>query len=349
MTDRRAKICTRWGIAALAAAGALAVGNHLIARRTERRHRADGLFIDVDGVCLSYSDTGEGTPVVLIHGNVVAGEDWNSSGVADLLRSGHRVIIFDRPGFGHSDRPLGSLWTADQQAELLHKALLRLKVDRPIVVGHSWGTLVALAMAIRHQEAIAGLVLVSGYYFWTVRPDVPLAALSALPIVGAMLRYTVSPVLGWIQMPLIKRGMFSPAPVPEKFETGFSTGMALRPSQIRASAMDGGQMITSALTLAKQYNLLTLPVTIIAGAGDRVVFKRMSERLAVVIAQSVLRIIPGAGHMVHYVVPEEVAYAVDATLSGILPGNRELAESGTRSSAMGDDRAKLDLAADEQR
>jgi pimeloyl-ACP methyl ester carboxylesterase len=207
---------------------------------------------------------------------------------------------------------LWSLWTADQQAELLHKALLLLNVNRPILVGHSWGTLVALALAIRHQESVTGLVLVSGYYFWTARPDVPLAALSALPILGAVLRYTVSPLLGWLQMPLIKRGMFSPTPVPESFETGFSTAMAVRPSQIRAAAMDGGQMITSALALRDQYKLLTLPVTIIAGAGDRVVFKRMAERLAAIITHSTLLIIDGAGHMVHYIVPQKVVHAVDS-------------------------------------
>jgi pimeloyl-ACP methyl ester carboxylesterase len=325
MTDRRSNSGIRWSAAALAVAGALALGNLLVARRTERHHPADGPFVDVDGVRLSYSDRGEGTPVVLIHGNVVTGDDWNTSGVAELLLAGHRVIIFDRPGFGHSDRPLGSLWTADQQAELLHKALLQLNIERPILVGHSWGTLVALALAIRHQESIAGLVLVSGYYFWTARPDVPLAALTALPIVGAVLRYTISPLLGWLQMPLIKRGMFSPAVVPERFEAAFSPAMALRPSQIRAAAMDGGQMISSALALRDQYKLLTLPVTIIAGAGDRVVFKRMSERLAAVVAHSTLHIIPGAGHMVHYVAPLEVVHAVDSIAeisNGIDSGSR---------------------------
>jgi pimeloyl-ACP methyl ester carboxylesterase len=311
MTDHRSIRFSRWGLA-LAAAGALALANYFVARRTERRHPADGQSLEVDGVRLNYSDRGEGRPVVLIHGNVVTGEDWNTSGVADLLLTTHRVIIFDRPGFGYSDRPLGSMWTADQQADLLYKALLQLKVERPIIVGHSWGTIVALAFAVRHQESIAGLVLVSGYYFWTARPDVLLAALSALPVVGAVLRYTISPLLGWIQMPLIKRAMFSPASVPERFETEFSTAMALRPSQIRATSMDGGQMISSALALRDQYKLLTLPVMIIAGAGDRVVFKRMSDRLAAAIPHSVLRIIEGAGHMVHYFAPQELARAVEA-------------------------------------
>ena len=63
-----------------------------------------------------------------------------------------------------------------QQAELLHTALRQLGVERPVVAGHSWGTLVALALAERHQADVAGLVLLSGYYFWTLRPDALIVA-----------------------------------------------------------------------------------------------------------------------------------------------------------------------------
>src|SRR5690348_2098379 len=69
---------------------ALAVGNHLVARRAERRHPPRGACIEVDGVGLHYSDRGEGSPVVLIHGNAVSGDDWDTSGVADLLLRNHR-------------------------------------------------------------------------------------------------------------------------------------------------------------------------------------------------------------------------------------------------------------------
>jgi pimeloyl-ACP methyl ester carboxylesterase len=312
----------RFAVGSIAAMAALAVANHFIARRTESNHPAEGSFVEVDGIRLNYRDRGRGSPVVLIHGNVVTGNDWDTSGVAGLLLLNHRVIIFDRPGFGYSERPRGARWTANQQAELLRKALLQFKVERQVVVGHSWGSIVALALAARCQRDIAGLVLLSGYYFWTLRPDVPLAALGALPILGDILRYSISPLLGWLQMPFVKRHMFAPAPVPEEFQTGFSTAMALRPSQIRESSMDGGQMITSVLALRKEYNKLTLPVTIIAGDGDKVVFRRMSERLAGNIPQSTLKIIRGAGHMVHYFAPQRVVQAIDVIAGESLPDQR---------------------------
>ena len=296
------------GVAALAT---LATANYLVARNTERRHPPEGLFITVDGVRLHYSDRGEGSPVVLIYGNAVTGDDWNTSGVAELLLQKHRVIIFDRPGFGYSERPRGHLWTAAQQAELLHKALQQLGIERPVVVGHSWGTIVALALAERHQADTAGLVLLSGYYVWTLRPDVLLVAAGALPVIGDLLRYTISPLLGWLQMPLLKWQMFSPARVPARFQAEYSSAMALRPSQIRATSIDGVLMIPGALALRGEYKNLTLPVLIIAGEGDKVVFKRRSEQLQARIRGSVLQIVKGAGHMVHHLVPGQVAQAVE--------------------------------------
>jgi len=302
------------GTAILAGAAALtglAVANHLMARHAERQHPPEGTFMEVDGVRLHYSDRGQGSPVVLIHGNAVSGDDWNTSGVAQLLLPTHRVIIFDRPGFGHSERPRGRLWTAGQQATLLHKALQQLGVERPVVVGHSWGTIVALALAMRHPADTAGLVLLSGYYFPTLRPDALLVLPGALPVLGDLLRYTVLPLLGLLQMPLQKRGMFSPAQVPARFHAEYSPAMAMRPSQLRATSMDGALMIPEAFALRRHYKGLDLPVTIIAGDGDKVVFKRRSEQLAAEIRGSVLQIVKGAGHMVHHLAPRQVAQAIE--------------------------------------
>jgi pimeloyl-ACP methyl ester carboxylesterase len=302
--------------AILAAGGAalvgLAIANYVMARQAEQRHPAKGAFIEVEGVRLHYYDSGEGSPVVLIHGNMVTGEDYDTSGIAEILRETHRVIIFDRPGFGHSERPRNRIWTANQQADLLHRALQQLGVVRPVVVGHSWGAIVALSMAVRHEADTAGVVAMSGYYFWTLRPDVLLAGVGALPVIGDILRYTISPLLNWLTMPLVKRALFSPSPVPERFNEEFSTAMAVRPSQIRATAEDGALMLPSAFALRDHYRDLSLPVVIIAGEGDKVVFKRRAEQLKAAVKGSVLYVVRGAGHMVHYQAARQVIEAVEA-------------------------------------
>ena len=152
--------------AAAAALGALALANHAAARRAERGHPPEGKFIEVDGVRLHYTNRGAGQPIVLIQGNAVAGDDYDTSGVAGQLLETHRVIVFDRPGFGHSERPRGRPWTAMQQAELLHKALKQMGIERPVVLGLSWGAIVALSLAVRHPADTAGTRAVQVFLYW---------------------------------------------------------------------------------------------------------------------------------------------------------------------------------------
>ncbi len=125
------------------------------ARRSERENPPIGRFIEIDGVRLHYVERGQGQPVVLLHGNGALIQDFGLSGVFDRAAASYRVIVFDRPGFGYSDRPRDRLWTAQAQADLLYKALRTLGIDRLVVVGHSWGTLVALSDA-PDLRAVAG-------------------------------------------------------------------------------------------------------------------------------------------------------------------------------------------------
>jgi pimeloyl-ACP methyl ester carboxylesterase len=206
----KSSLATKLGYAVAAIAG-IAVANHLVARRTERRNPPQGRFIEVDGIRLHYLEKGTGRPIVLLHGNGTMAEDFVLSGVFDALARSHRVIAFDRPGFGHSERPRDTIWTAHAQAALLRKATRRLGVERPVLVGHSWGTLVALTMALEQQEDTAAVVLLSGYYTPTVRLDVPVMSGPAIPLLGDLIRYTISPLLGWLITPLVFRKLFGPA------------------------------------------------------------------------------------------------------------------------------------------
>src|ERR1700751_439157 len=129
----------------VAAVAAMALWNAYRARKAEREHPPRGRFVTVDGVRLHYLERGGGRPVVFLHGNVVTAEDFELSGLLDLAaeRQCH-VVAFDRPGFGYSHRPRGAMWPPARQADLLRQAFARLGIERPIIVGRSWGTLVAL-------------------------------------------------------------------------------------------------------------------------------------------------------------------------------------------------------------
>ncbi|NHN79764.1 alpha/beta hydrolase [Azotobacter chroococcum] len=303
---------------------ALAIYNVYRTRQAEREHPPGGLFTQVGKVRLHYLEHGEGPPVVLLHGNVVTAEDYVLSGVFDLLARHHRVIAFDRPGYGYSDRPLGSLWSAAKQAELLDRALVQLGIERPIVVGHSWGTLVALRMALNHPEHVAGLVLLGGYYTPTARPDVLLASPPAIPIVGGLLRYTLSPLMGSALLPLNFKAMFAPLPVPERFKQEFPYRFPVRPGQIRAEAQDAVTMIPAVMKMRGRYHELQLPIAIMAGTKDLIVrHERHAKWFHAQLPGSELHLVPGAGHMVHYAVPEQVVEVIGRMTAGTVVAGRQ--------------------------
>jgi hypothetical protein len=84
---------------------ASAILNRVLAKMAERRNPPIGRFIVVDGVRLHYVERGKGEPLVLLHGNGSMIQDFDSSGLLDAAAKTYRVIAFDRPGFGYSDRP----------------------------------------------------------------------------------------------------------------------------------------------------------------------------------------------------------------------------------------------------
>jgi pimeloyl-ACP methyl ester carboxylesterase len=297
------------------AAFAAAVWNVRKARRAERANPPVGAFLEIDGVRLHYLDRGEGPPVVLLHGNAVLLQDFDGSGLIDALAARHRVIAFDRPGFGYSTRSHGKVWTAAAQAEPFTKALLQLKVEHPVVVGHSWGTLAALEMAIRSPDELRGLVLLSGYYYPTPRIDAAMSAPLALPLIGDAMRYTISPITGRALIKQMVKTMFSPVPTPRSFVNAVPHEMVLRPSQLRAEAQDGALMIPAAAHLRHHYGELRLPVDIFAGAGDKVVdVNAHSRRLHDDLPHSSLTVVPDAGHMVHYAVAADIVASVEAMI-----------------------------------
>jgi pimeloyl-ACP methyl ester carboxylesterase len=270
----------------IGAMAAMALANRHLAKKAERDNPAPGRFLDVNGVRLHYVERGSGKPLVLLHGNGSMIENFESSGLIDLAAEHCRVIAFDRPGFGHSDRPRNVVWTPDAQAS------------------------VAVALALKYPDLIRGLVLASGYYYPTPRPDVVAMGTPALPLVGDILSHTVSPLISRAIWPLMMRKIFSPQSVPEKFGS-FPKEMALRPSQIRASAAESALMIPDALKFCNRYSDLRMPVVIIAGEQDRLIdIATQSARLHSDVPQSRFHRIAGNGHMIQQTATDQVMSAI---------------------------------------
>ncbi|TXN41213.1 alpha/beta hydrolase [Methylobacterium sp. WL30] len=297
------------GSAAALAASAL----YTAAKTRDAEHETPpiGAFLTADGVRLHYVERGRGPALVLIHGNGMMIQDFLVSGIVDDLAERYRVIIIDRPGYGYSDRPRG-LWTPRAHATLFQKALQQLGVTQAVVLGHSWGALVAVALALQAPQLVRSLVLASGSYYPTLRADVLLTSPVAIPGIGDLMRHTVSPVLGRLMQPALIKAMFAPAAVTDRFDREFPKAMMLRPLQLRASAEDAALMTPVTVEIKQHYRDLTLPVVIIVGGDDQVAdVDRQSKRLHSELPNSELVVVPGMGHMIQHLAPREVVDAID--------------------------------------
>jgi pimeloyl-ACP methyl ester carboxylesterase len=305
----------RIGLAALAgvAVGATAIYWKRRAEKAERDNPPIGNFVTAAGSRLHYVERGSGEPaIVILHGNGSMVQDILASGLVERLAPLHRVVMFDRPGFGHSLRSRGRIWTPGAQARVILESFDRLGLHRPVVVGHSWGTLVALALALRYPMAVRSLVLVSGYYNPTFRLDVPLLAPPGLPVIGPLLRWSISPLIARLAFPSLLRHVFAPSPVPERFRVAFSKELALRPGQLAASGAETALMIPMAALYRRRYRKLTVPAQLVAGTADRIIDPiRQSVRLIRQVPQGSLHLIPGGGHMVHHQDPGAVSAVIE--------------------------------------
>ena len=247
----------------------LVICNLVFSVIAERKNPPVGKFIECDGVRVHYREWGDETApcVVLFHGNGAMIQDFTISGLVDLLSRRNRVLCFDRPGFAHSQRPRWRIWTPHAQAALFVKALEQIGVRDPVVFGHSWGTLVAVALGLREDYSVRGLVLASGYYFPTWRLDVWLLSGPAVPVLGDLFRYTVAPIISLAILPVMLRKIFAPHPVPQAFKREFPISLALRPKQLRAAAEESALLIPAAAQLQSQYSRIKCPAAPTSARG----------------------------------------------------------------------------------
>ncbi|KQQ14321.1 alpha/beta hydrolase [Methylobacterium sp. Leaf123] len=274
-----------------------------------------GQFVTVDGLPVHVIVRGRGRPVVLVHGNGTMAEDFAICGLIDRLAARYRVIAIDRPGFGYTGRPRHRIWTAQAQAVLLHRVLEQLSVERPLVVGHSWGTIVALALAADGRRPLRGLVLLAGSYFPGHRTDAALIAPLAVPGLGDAMRALVPAKVSASLTAQSFRQVFWPQPVPARFTARFPIEIAAAATQLRAVSEDAASMNAAVTGLQRRYAGLMLPVSILAGDADAIVkASEHSVRLHTTIPGSTLRLLPGLGHMIHYGARLKVERAIDAVM-----------------------------------
>jgi pimeloyl-ACP methyl ester carboxylesterase len=302
------------GTVILAALAGLAVHTALDVRRAESAFPPSGQFTHVEGVRLHYLAAGAGRPVVLLHGNPGFVQDFalDTAALLSLLAREYRVIAFDRPGHGYSDRPSAAGTTPQEQVRLLREALGQLGAARPVLVGHSWGGALALMYALEYPREVAGLVLIGTRAYPRAGRADPLYVITRAPVVGALFRHALLLTVGRRTVDRRLGAAYAPDSV-RSAHAAAARALWLRPGQVAATVWDTRNLQVALAAASRRYNELTLRAVILVGARDRGAGE--SYRLSQVLPRAELVMLPNVGHELQVTRPAVVVEAVRRVLA----------------------------------
>ncbi|WP_217578702.1 alpha/beta fold hydrolase [Mesorhizobium sp. GbtcB19] len=301
-----------WLFAGLLAAAALVLlalmlTTWRIAAKAERLVPACGKFVQIDGNRIHYVEEGEGRPIVFVHGLGAQLHHFRHT-LFGRFGAGYRLIALDRPGSGYSVRASSATGRLPEQADIVRRFIEELRLERPLIVGHSLGGAVALALATEHPAAISGIALLS-----------PLTHLEARARQGFDLLYVPSRLLRHllahtIAIPLslryaqpTMRFIFAPQTVPADYMIAGGGWLGLRPSHYFATSTDIVAVEQDLARIEQRYGEMAMPAGILFGSADRVIGEAVhGEPMLDRIQGLDFERIEGLGHMPQFVEAERV-------------------------------------------
>ncbi len=269
----------------------------------------DSQFIEVNGLKVHVKTMGQGEPVfLLLHGFGASLYSWHAA-MEPLSQLG-RVIAFDRPAFGLTERPLHwqgpNPYSQEEQVALVLGLLDHFQVPRAILVGNSAGGTISMQVALEHPERVTALILIDPAVYRNGGTSEWMRPLLATP---QMRR------LGPLLVRRIKnRG-------PELLNLAWHDSTKIKPEVIELykkvlqaenwdKALWEFTLATRPLRLASHLDALHLPILVVTGDDDRIVPTADSIRLSQELPDARLVVIANAGHLPHEEQPAEFMEAV---------------------------------------
>jgi pimeloyl-ACP methyl ester carboxylesterase len=298
-------------LAVLIVAG-LALFAAFIARAVEKAVRPLGNFIDLDGNRIHYVDRGRGPTIVMIHGLTGQLRHFTYA-LMDLLTDEFRVIALDRPGSGYSRRANAASARLTAQGDLIAKFIQTIGVERPLVVGHSLGGAISLAIALNHPECAGGFALVAPL---THPQDEAPAPFRGLVIQSNWIRKLVA----WtIATPVsIRRGqqtlafVFGPEKPPADFPTKAGGLLTLRPKNFIGASQDVIGVALDLPAMVERYSSIAAPIAILFGKDDGILnYQANGTLMQNKVPGLTVELMPG-GHMLPITVPKATAEFIKA-------------------------------------
>ena len=303
-------------IACLAVLAALSLASRIGVPIIERLWPPIGEIRDFDGHRLHVLDLpaadADAPALLLIHG-----ASGNLRDPVEALRSAlggrYRLIAVDRPGHGHSPRGKGGhMADPARQADAIAAMLHGLGASPCVVLGHSWGTAVAAALAQRHPDCVAALVLAApATHPWPGGISRRTQFFARAFLGRAIADILVLPVGLFLVPPGVKE-VFEPSAPPPDYAGRTGVLLAIRPATFVHNARDVAELRGHLLRQSALYDRISAPTEVVTSDVDSVVAPAIhAYGLARDIPGARLTVLPDAGHMPHWTRPQEVVAAID--------------------------------------
>lgn len=273
---------------------------------------SDSKFIEVNNVTVHYKEMGEGEKTfILLHGFGASVYSWHAV-MDDFARFG-RVVAYDRPAFGLTERPMPETWTEnpygmEANIELLRGLMDALEIEKAILVGNSAGGGVSVAFALKYPQRVESLVLVDPGLGGGRGPQFPEWA---LPLLRSPQMRHVGPLLvrdiAQTGNDTILRAWSDPAKVTDEIIEAYRKPLQ---SENWDRALYELTFAPPYPELRPQLPQLNIPAFIIGGEDDRLIRSWYFEAISKEIPGAELTLLPKCGHVPQEECPDGFMEAV---------------------------------------
>jgi pimeloyl-ACP methyl ester carboxylesterase len=278
-------------------------------------------FAEIDGLTVHYKEMGEGEPVlILLHGFGASEFSWRE--VVEPLSKQGRVIVYDRPAFGLTGRPMHGEWTGTNpysvqgNVELLEGMMDEFGVEKAILVGNSAGGEVAAAYALEHPDRVQGLVLVdpsmgSGRGGRIPAWNLPLLKPPQMRKLGPLL---VRNFAGELGNKTIRMAWHDPSLIDQQVYDGYRKPLMANNWD---KALYEFTLADNPVNYSDRLGELAMPVLVVTGDDDRIVPTESTIQLSKEIPGAKLVVFERCGHVPQEECPDQFLNALQGFMEEV--------------------------------
>jgi pimeloyl-ACP methyl ester carboxylesterase len=287
---------------------ALAVAGSLSRDRIEIPPNRPGQYVDLLGDRIRVHQTGSGPDLLMIHGMTGLIEDWEP--VFGPATNRYRITAYDRPGHGYSSAP--EQYTLAHNADTALALIDKLKLKDVIVVGHSYGGAVAVAMAVRNPPQVKAFVLLGGLTTYHDHGPTVLD-LQRLPVVGRGIAVVGCRFIGEGMLKGSLSQVYHPneALLTEDVIT-LRAPVYLQPKVAMSISREVAALKSDLAIIQGRLPMITQPLHLVHGEQDRILSVEDSLRFHEHFPATRLTVLKDTGHAVMSAHPETVLAVIDS-------------------------------------